>query len=69
MQPERDRFRRIFERIRDVILLGFGIYIIYHEVNVRSEPNLVAVGVGLVFCFGPTIFMYLPSWLGGSRDK
>lgn len=61
-----DRFRVIFDRVRDVILLVAGLVVIAHEVAVREpEPNLIASGIGLLFCLGPAAFALLPPWLGG----
>lgn len=51
--------------IRDLILFVAGLGVIGHEVLVRTAPNLLAVGVGLVFTLGPGIFAMLPPWLGG----
>lgn len=60
-----DRFRVIFDRVRDVVLLVAGLGIIGHEIAVRHEPNLVAAGIGLIFTLGPAAFALLPPWLGG----
>lgn len=61
-----DRFRVVFDRFRDVVLLVVGLAIEGHEIVVRQpDPNLVAVGVGLVFTLGPAAFALLPPWLGG----
>lgn len=65
-QQPPDRFRIVFDRVRDVVLLLVGLGIVGHEVLVRDPaPNLVAVGVGLLFTLGPAAFALLPPWLGG----
>lgn len=50
-----DRFRRIVDRVRDVIFLGLGSSFLVHEVFIREGgPNLVAGGIGLALLGVPS---------------